>query len=536
MKSLLTNKQRVLLANQIRSSWASPNSNTYVGIGHVKDWPSSDTVIPEIDPSVDGENQVFENLIAIKKITDSDMALVVPRVDWTINTVYDEYDNTKDMFSTEKTTQKSGTVFVSSTNNSVTGVGTTFSTDYIVGDFISFYDFSNGNVEKREVVSIQNNTILSINTAFSVTTSSNTYYSISDNSPQYALTFYVRNSFDQVFVCMDNVAGAMSTQEPQISLAGSLPTNPYILTADGYKWKYLFTIPSGLKSKFFSTEWMPVTTSIAVQNSAVDGRLDVIRILNGGTGYNGNVAVSNAAIITVSGDGSGANAVATVSGVGTITDITILSGGSGYTYANVTAIAGLTGANAVLEAVIQPHNGFGFDPSSDLGAKNIMVCVELTGDEGGAIPVSSGIIGDIVDYHQISIIQNPRLSSNTQVVASGSVYNTTTGISTGALPAGSEYTVDDIAFQGVSLDVATFYGTIVNWDPIANKVYLNNIHGTFVPFTSLRATLLGANITAFSEFLPSIKLYTGDILYIENRLGVSRAANQTEQIKLVIEL
>lgn len=536
MKSTLSVNQKIAIVSQIKSDWSATNSNTYVGIGHVKMWSAMDAVIPDIDTSVDGFNTVFDNLIAIKKISDSDMSLVVPRVDWANNTTYDAYDNTVDMFSKNKTTKRSGNVQVFTSNTSVVGTNTSFVADFVVGNHISYYNFSNGITEDREVISVSNNTFLTINSAFTYAVTSNTYHTVVNEAPNYALDFYVRNSVDQVFICVFNNSGALSTQMPQISLGGNLPQNPYIQTADGYKWKYLYTIPSGVKAKFFTTDWMPVLTDTNVQNAVVDGRIDIIKILNGGVGYNQNVVSSNATIITITGDGTGANATAVVSANGTITDLNILSGGSGYTYANVVATAGLTGSNAAFDAVIPPHNGHGFNPVYDLGATNLMVCLELVADEGGAIPVLSSNNSDTIDYHQISIIQNPRMTANVSNVASGSVYNLTTGISTGPLPAGSGYTVDDTAFQGVSLDVATFFGTIVNWDSVNNKVYLNNIRGTFVPFTSLRATQLGANITAFAEFPPLIKVYTGEVLYVENRASVSRSPNQTEQIKLIIEL
>ncbi len=536
MKSTLTTHQKIAMASQIKSGWSATVSNTYIGIGHVNMWSNADAVIPDVDTSVDGINSVFDNLIAIKKITDSDMSMVVPRVDWAINTQYDSYDNSVDMFSHKTVTQRTGSIRVFTANGSVVGTNTSFVSDFVAGNHISYYNFSNGLTEEREVISVSNNTFLTVNSAFAYATTSNTYDTVVDNSPNYALGFYVRNTVDQVFLCLFNNGGVLSTQMPQISLGGNLPQNPYIQTSDGYKWKYLYTIPSGVKAKFFTTEWMPVLTDQTVQTAAVDGRIDVIKILNGGKGYNQNVVSSNATIITITGDGTGANAVATVSANGTITDLTILSGGSGYTYANVVATAGLTGSNASFDAIIQPHNGHGFNPVYDLGATNIMICLNLVADESGAIPVSSSNNADIIDYHQISIIQNPKMSANVSNVASGSVYNLTTGISTGPLPSGSGYTVDDTAFQGVSLDVATFFGTIVNWDSVNNKVYLNNIRGTFVPFTSLRATKLGANITAFAEFPPLIKVYTGDVLYVENRASVSRSPNQTEQIKLIIEL
>jgi hypothetical protein len=129
---------------------------------------------------------------------------------------------------------------------------------------------------------------------------------------------------------------ANSTIEPTIDIDGQLPENPFILTGDGYKWKYLYTIPPGLKSKFFSAVWMPVINENAVTSSAVDGRLDIIEVLWGGSGHLGGGNSNTSAIITVTQtDGSAANLLCSVSN-GVIGNVIILSGGSGYTTGKIT--------------------------------------------------------------------------------------------------------------------------------------------------------------------------------------------------------
>lgn len=540
ISSLLTVKQKIEIANKIKEDWSATTSNTYVGIGRVSQWSQNDVFIPTIDNSVDSVNGVFDNLIAIKKITDSDMALVIPRVDWVSQTKYYAYDNTIDFYSKQiKTSLANGSIFVTTGTTTIVGTSTTFSTDFNVGDIIQYTNTTNNTSEYKEIVAIASQTSMTVNsepTFSSVTT--NSYYSITDTSPSYAYPFYVRNSYDQVFKCLANNSGVVSTSMPQISLGGSLPQNPYIEMGDGYKWKYLYTIPSGLKKKFFTNQWMPVISDTAVTTASVDGSIDIIKINNGGIDYNGGVACSNATIITVEGNGTGANVSAVVDGNGTITDLTILDGGTGYTYATITVDAGATfGANANLVPVISPQGGNGSDPSYELGATTFMLCLELNATEGGYIPVVGTGGSNIFDYHQVSIIRNPKTAANVFVTASNTIYNTTKTVVMNPFGV-NVFQTDDTVYQtqSGSINDAFFTASIVSSDSTVRRVYLNNIRGSFDVNESLRTVVTGAAIAPTGVFESDIFPFSGDVLYIENRASVARAADQTEQIKLIIQV
>lgn len=539
ISSLLTIKQKIEIASAIKEDW-SVTSNTYVGIGRVAQWSTGDTLIPRSNNSIETINQVFDNLIAIKKITESDMALVIPRIDWTISTKYCAYDNNLDMYSKETQIPLSnGSIYVSSGTTTIVGTDTTFQTDFNVGDKIEYIDTSTNASEIKEIVMIDSETSMNVNSVpnfASLTTSE--YYSYYDNYPTYSNPFYVRNTYDQVFKCLANNNGALSTSMPEISLGGSLPQNPYIIMGDGYKWKYMYTIPSGLKKKFFTNTWMPVVRDLAVSTAAVDGSIDIIKINNGGSDYNGGVACSNSTILTVNGNGSGANLSAVVDSSGTITDITILDGGSGYTYATVSVDPGSAyGSGANLVPVISPHGGNGSDPSYELGATTFMLCLELSADEYGTIPVSSSGGSGVFDYHQISIIRGPKTSANTFLQASNSSYSMSKTIVMNPFSVTS-FVTDDIVYQtktGLYQD-AFFTASIVSADSSIRQVYLNNIRGTFDENESLRTVGTGVAIAPTGTIESDIEPYTGDVLFIENRPSVARAVDQTEQIKLLIEI
>ena len=544
----LTVKQKIFIASAIAKDWAM--ANTYIGIGHVPDWDgTTDILIPRPNNSTDVTNDVFNNLVSLQKIYATDTCLVIPRVDWANNTTYGYYANNIDIFSTTNLMPGIGNatinLTVSSTTTQVIGNNTAFTTFFSTGSFIETLNPNDNSIEIKEIIAIDNDTLLFVNSAYSATYTTNVYYRYENTFPNYSNNFYVRNTNDQVFKCLYNGGDVASTIMPEISLGGNLPSNPAILTSDGYYWKYMYTIPGGLKQKFFTPEWMPVTNDPLVVSSAVSGRIDYIEVINGGTGYNNSVASNVASIINVSGNGTGANVIAKVDNNGTITDLVIQQGGSGYTYATVTANAGSTGVGASFFPVISPENGNGSNSYYELGATNLMLCVELSGNGSGTIPVgsmdagltTSGLyspFGPVTPftYHQISIIQNPILTANT-IPASNSNYLAAAGIRT--VTPSNQFLMNDTAYQGPAGN-PTFSGTIVTWDNINNIVYLNNIKGTYTPREPLLSSTVTGGVITTGFIESQIQSGTGDIGYIENRPAITRYPGQTEQIKLVLEI
>jgi hypothetical protein len=168
ISSLLTVKGKVDIATSIIEEWAE--SNTYIGIGHVSPWPggieNSTTygTIPIPNNSTDSENFVYDNLVALKRITGADMALVVPRVDWQTGVVYTPYANNTEMFSTENDVLLSGTVNATVGSNTLIGSSAThFSTDFSVGNLVKFVNPTTNYVTIKEIVSIANDKNLTVN-------------------------------------------------------------------------------------------------------------------------------------------------------------------------------------------------------------------------------------------------------------------------------------------------------------------------------------------------------------------------------------
>jgi hypothetical protein len=534
--STLNIKERVRLATDMLADIANENNlYAFIGIGKNTTWNISDTYVESPLQTIDYENQLRRNLVAIKKLSLSNAAVVARRKDWVANTYYDRCTSNDEMYSTISMSNANGLITLTN-SSSVVGVNTTFLLDYANNSFMTLPgDGIFIQAQTKEVVNVVSNTAITVNSAFVGTFTANVPQKQVNFAPNYAKNFYVRNSYDQVFVCLDNNFNALSTDMPKISLGGQLPTDPYITAADGYRWKYLYTISGGMKQSFLTSEWMPVVTETAVAIGAVDGSLNLIRILNGGTGYNNTAASFSAPIIVVTGDGTGANLTAQVDANGTIYGVNILNAGTGYTKANISVNVGSSGANANLQAVIGPPGGWGTNAAMQLGATTAMFSVNFTDTESGTLPTVDAI-GNYFKYRQLSLIQSPYLLAGG--TANGTNYDMTTKVT---VSANTPFAMNDIVYQSPTglYANATFSATVVYFDNSTNQLHLNNLNGSFVTLSPIYGTHAintapYTTVTAFSSTNPLVKTFSGDLLYVENRAPITRSPGQAENIKLII--
>lgn len=118
---------------------------------------------------------------------------------------------------------------------------------------------------------------------------SNTVYEMYDDNINNVSEkdFYVivnEGSYFHVYKCLDNNNHARSTVEPEYShISGS---NTYLYqTSDGYRWKYMYSVSSSVNQKFATNDYFPVVANTNVEEQAVSGAIDVIKVEDGGRGY-----------------------------------------------------------------------------------------------------------------------------------------------------------------------------------------------------------------------------------------------------------
>lgn len=358
-----------------------------------------------------------------------------------------------------------------------------------------------------------------------------------DSSGKLVRKFYVKNSYDQVFKCLwngtslTNVNGIPSTDMPIIDFAVN-SSSDIILTSDGYKWKYLFSIDTGSKIKFFDDNWIPITINTNRQNLSTNlikgGEISVINVANTGAGYVNDSGQNITTTVTITGDGTGASASAIITN-NKLDNIIINSAGSNYTYATatITPKTNYSGNGAILQTSVSPIGGHGYNLLAELGCTNVMLTTEFSGSENNEVP-------DIIDYRQIGLISNPMVSVGSSIeFANSYIYSSTRTI--GVSPGSDAFVLDEIVYQGLNLATSSFSGRVVNFD-VANKLlYLINTVGTLNQNDLIKGASSNAVRIVLSDTVDDIQLFSGDIAYIENRKKIQRSPSGLEQFRLVLQ-
>ena len=391
--------------------------------------------------------------------------------------------------------------------------------------------------------------------------------------------FYVMNSTYEVFKCLyngenpSNTTGQNATEEPSTAGANyNSSTGIYTETTGAkYIWKYMYTIPTDDVLKFLSSDFMPIvlsnnTSRQAVEALAVAGAADVAVIEDIGTG----LPAGQILYTPILGDGTGGKVKFVTNGSGEITSAEIEARGSGYTYGNVLLInnnvyddpnmaAGdLIGVNpsarGSIEVIIPPAGGHGSDHETELNGKRVMTNIRLTYSEGqGDFPVDN-------DFRRIGIVADPFNFGTTTFATADTLSGLKAVKITGA---SADFAIDERISQTVT--GGTAYGTVVSWTLDSGSTtagvlkYIQTIDadtdsGVVRDFesngsnaisggtstasgnvdTSYSSTTLGST---FSSGLanPEIENNSGNVIYVENRRLITRAPDQIEDIKLVIE-
>jgi hypothetical protein len=334
--------------------------------------------------------------------------------------------------------------------------------------------------------------------------------------------FYVVTASYDVYKCIGNNNGTLSEVEPT-----SFNTETPVQTADGYTWKYMYSISGSEQIRFTTDDYIPVKTlSIEdgslqweVQENASDGSIEYIEIINRGDGFTN---VSNL-VVTITGDGSAASATATIHANTALDRITIIDSGTSYTWAEV-SISGGGGSGAEARAIISPPGGHGSNPLYELGGKNVMLDARLRYSEDGVLPVEN-------DYRQIAILKDPYIAGTSNVASvpafSQQLVLTTSG--------SGSFSQDEYVYQGASLETAVFKGRVVRFDTDTNKVYLINIEGT----PNASRSLIGSEsftVRALASVTEGdLKKNSGRLMYVENILPVIRSSDQIENYKIVLK-
>jgi hypothetical protein len=360
-------------------------------------------------------------------------------------------------------------------------------------------------------------------------------------------TYVVMNSSYAVYKVIENDGATASTVEPTST------SNSIFATSDGYRWKYMYSLTSAETLNFMSTDFIHCSTDSTVSAAAVDGALDTALVVAGGSSYNTSSG-STISAIPIRGDGSSGVASVTISS-GAISAVSITTAGTGYTYAYITNAdiiaatnAGGAGSGANINVIIPPKGGHGANALKELGAFYVMLNKSLVGAEG------TSDIGVANDFRRIGLVRNPYNFGTTTVASAdtrrqlyAAVFSSVSGTfaadeeinqaSTGAVGKVVEYDATNKLlywYQTRFPDVGTDSDGNATAFSGANAITGQTSSASATPNTSSSTDVNGVSITSgYSN--PELAADSGDIIYVEERSPITRASDQTENIKLIIE-
>ena len=342
--------------------------------------------------------------------------------------------------------------------------------------------------------------------------------------------FYVITSLNNVYKCMWNNAGATSTVEPTGTSTSELTT------ADGYVWKFMYTLSTAQVADFLTADFMPVTTDSTVSAAAVDGAIRHYKVERGGAGY----TVGTYTAVAINGDGASATVTVVVSG-GAVTSVTSTAAGTGYTFGtcDVDAISGIgtPSTSAIVTPIIGPPGGHGYNAVNELGGFYVMTNTSIASTEGS---------GDFVvdqDFRRVGIVLNP-YNYGTTTVATASTLSALKSMTFDASPTPGTFVIDEIITGGTS----GAKGKVVSWDSTTRILKYIQTQWTGVETTGADKNKLtafavaevvtgdgSATGTIGSLTNPEVAYYSGMSIYAEDRSPITRATDQTENIKLIVE-
>ena len=327
--------------------------------------------------------------------------------------------------------------------------------------------------------------------------------------------FYVMTDEYNVYKCLWNAGGTTSTSKP----TGKSTTE--FIAGDGYVWKYMYTVSTANALKFLTNDYIPVQTLASddgsdqwdVQTAAVDGAIHIVEVTNGGSGYTDSANL----VVSIAGNGTGATANATVV-ANVVTAVTVTAVGSGFTSATV-SFSGGGGANAAATAIISPKGGHGANAIEELGGKYVMLNVRLDGTEGNTISTAN-------EFRNVGLVRNPFLY-DTSDRATASTYRQTYKYTLSGVS--GTYVLDEVATSGSNT------ATVVEWDSAGSILYTTLPLNQEFANAAVVAGAGGATGTIAVIDDPGLEPYSGDLLYVENRVPIGRADDQIEDVKLVIQ-
>ncbi len=548
---------------ELRNAEAFANSFSseisYIFIGDSTPYLNDANSPPQIVQTPEVLSDVLNSMVALKKVTAGEVKLSVPRVDWTSDTKYMQFDNlavteqliegdasinTKPFYVMAPSTRNvykclsngSGSISTveptgdySTSNGVVDNTGSDGyvwkymynirdSDQFVNSTFIpvptrNYTDFTPSSDTVYGSYSIRNDTVVEGELTTIVVTHPGSGYRDFTNVRTFAFettntntsdgknrTIQVTGAFlSEVGLTIDQVASANMTVSGGASLFSD---DTFIESVDTVRNKITLTKPVLANSDGSVSNTISLTTRIFV-----DG-------------------------VTTASEPAEASAILGSSGA--IQRANVTQFGSNYAdKINVKVFGTATSNIANLRAVIPPFFGHGFDIGKDLFANSVVAVSkfgEIDSTEGGLVPSD-------FSFRQIGLIRNPYKygvntisSSNNTTDGANTVVRQTTKV---FVSSGVSYDDQEFVFQG---DSSTDYtaGGFVHRIESATLLEVTQIQGELEVGKVLVGSNSGASRVITQIIDPEFEPKSADLLFVDNRNPITRTDGQAESVRLTI--
>jgi hypothetical protein len=526
MSSQTSKQISYVVAQQFKEGFFEPSPTLgYVFVGNHIAYPNEATPT-NINDTIYDEKTIWDNMYAAKRVTGNDVELVIPKVTWTSNTKYKQYDDkvaVKDLIEPDLAANVKPFYVYTSQRNVYKCLSNNASANSTVEPF-GDYTSSNGNIATSDGYLWK----YMYNVKPSNRFLADSWIPVPDSTTK------LDYSVSSLGVIDGEIASIIVTNKG----TGYYENKIQVLNqfGAGNTTLVLANVTNVAANMFVSgTGLAPQTYIVQKQTypgngvSSIDLSIATIAA-NGAPGANQLTLTSR---VYVDGDGTSIVAYPTVSpgpvASANISKVTVSTIGQGYSRANAFIYG--TGTGATLRPILDLKYGHGYNPAKELGANSVMIVVrmgEVETTEGGFIPANT-------TFRQYGLFVDPHKYGDANVVSPTSANSVVSQATLIDLVTGPNYYQDEFVYQGVSPSTATAYGYALD-QPTANKLRMTNVIGNFI----VGAPLIGAN-SGSSRLLvnatpPDFQPYSGPILHTENVIKVTRADGQAENIKLIVRL
>lgn len=585
-KKLLTNYFKLHNIKQFRESITEPANNAYyVFAAKHTPYTGGDTAVPDITDSIqESFYNPYKHMVFGKRVTESDLRVMVKRNRWTENTVYTPYRSNTSLANASffVCVEKSDGAHIFKCLDNAGGARSTAEPNRNdVTANTEYYSTSDGYIWKW-MYSLDTSTFRKFSTDLYIPVVPDS--DISGNAVAGAIEVVTISSGGSDY----NTFLANTFLASDLRIGG----NPryYALAenasseAEYYKDSFLYLINGtgrgqGRKiTRFF----------ISGSNKVAEIESEFTIAPDSTTQYEVTPFVS------ITGDGTGATARALVntSSSNTIYKIEIITRGSSYTYASaqITGYQGGGSNTATVAPVLGPKGGHGSDPENELFGSVLGISVDFDKSESGAIPTNNnyrvvglikdplfanvqvnfpstvstfdigetvtqqnGATGKVVTFNAISPAYLRLTNVNGQFVSgqtvTGSITNANGVVSSVQVNGGnaSFATFDQRAKLTVSSKAGSFAenesvyqvassvanGYVHEYDSLNSFVYLTDVRGTINSGERIIGDTGSANVDTFTP--PDIVEGSGEVLIIENQDPIDRSNSQIETIKFILQ-